>query len=178
MKRLASLVIVPCLVAGCGSAEHEDLRVWMKEAASDLRPGVPPLPSVKPYEPVAYAAAGVPDPFNAVRVKGGAESRAGKGNAPDLSRPREPLEDFPLETMTLVGVMRDKSRVVGQVLVNGKSYEVKVGNYLGQNFGKVVRVDTTKDEEKLVLKELVQEADGAWVERQSELQLAGRGSLK
>jgi type IV pilus assembly protein PilP len=59
--------------------------------------------------------------------------------------------------------------------VNGKSYEVRVGNYLGQNFGKVTRIVTEKDEEKILLQELVQEADGAWVERESTLFIAGGG---
>lgn len=170
-------VLVPVLLAGCGAGEHEDLRDWMNEASKDLRGNVPPLPTVKPYEPVAYDAAGMLDPFNPARGKaGGGEPKGGAG--PDLNRPREPLEEFPLETMALVGIMRNKTKLVAQVLVNGKSYEVRVGDHIGQSFGKVVSIDTTKDEEKLVLKELVQEADGGWVERDSALHLTGRGGQK
>lgn len=177
MRLLALAIVIPALLIGCGTAEHEDLRVWMKDATKDLRGGIPPLPKVKAYEPIAYDAGNLMDPFNAARARGQLDKKSG-GPAPDLTRPREPLEEFPLETMTLVGLMRDKTKLIAQVLVNGKSYEVRVGNHLGQSFGKVVQIDTTKDEEKVVLKELVQEADGGWVERDSALYLAGRGERK
>lgn len=178
MRRLVLTMAIPVLLAGCGTNEHEDLQNWMKEATKDLRGNIPPLPKVKPYEPVAYEAGSLLDPFNPGRAKGERDLKAGGGTMPDFSRVREPLEEFPLETMKLVGVMRDKSRVIAQVLVNGKSHEVRVGNHIGQSFGKVVQIDTTRDEEKLVLKELIQEADGGWVERESALYLAGRGERK
>lgn len=173
MRSLVGVVASALLLAACGGQEHEDLRQWMKESTKDLRGNIPPLPKVKPYEPVAYDASGLADPFSSVKTAG-IQDRSG-ANMPDLNRPREPLEEFPLETMQFVGIFQDKKRLVAQVLVNGKSYEVRVGNYLGQNFGKVTRIVTEKDEEKILLQELVQEADGAWVERESTLFIAGGG---
>lgn len=177
MRKIALPMALVLALAGCGGEEHEDLRVWIVEKSKDLRGNIPPLPKVKPYEPVGYEATSLVEPFNTARARGELDRKAG-GTMPDLTRPREPLEEFPLETMSLVGIMKDKTRLIAQVLVNGKSYEVRVGNHLGQNFGKVVQIDTTRDEEKLVLKELMQEADGGWIERDSALFLAGKGERK
>lgn len=176
MRALALMLCVSVL-AGCNSGSHEDLQAWMKDATKDLRGNIPALPKVRPYEPVPYDAASLVDPFNPARAKPDADRRTG-GTMPDLNRPREELENFPLETIKLVGMMRDKQKLVAHVLVNGRGYEVRVGNYMGQSFGKVIKIDTTKDEEKIVLKELIQEADGGWVERESTLLLAGTGGRK
>jgi type IV pilus assembly protein PilP len=86
------------------------------------------------------------------------------------------LEDFPIETLKLVGIFQDKSRLIAQVIANGRGYQVKVGNYVGQNFGRVVRIITAKNEERIVVKELVKDADDQWVERESELLLDTRGA--
>lgn len=171
-KRLVVVTAIPVLLGGCGSAEQEDLRAWMAEASKGLRGQVKPLPEVKPYEPASYLSHDAVDPFDRARLR--PETIQG-AVTPDTTRPREPLEDFSLENMQFVGFFKDKRRVVAQILVNGKSFDVRVGNYMGQNFGKVVAIDVTKDDEHLVLKELIQEADGAWVERESTLYLMGRG---
>lgn len=165
------------LLAGCGDSEHEDLRQWMREASKDLRGNIKPLPQVRPYEPLTYDAGGLRSPFDPGRVIGGGTGAKGRGegSVPDLNRPREPLEEFPLETMKFVGFFRDSKRLVAQVLVNNKTYDLKVGNYLGQNFGRVTNIVTEQNDEKIQLKEVIQEPDGAWVERDSELLLSGAG---
>lgn len=172
-----ALAIAASFVLGaCGDSEHEDLRQWMREASKDLRGNIKPLPQVKPYEPLAYDAESLRSPFDAARVVSGGGNRAGGGGpAPDLNRPREPLEEFPLETMKFVGFFKDKKRLVAQVLVNNKTYDIRVGNYIGQNFGRVTGIDTELNEERIVLKEVIQEPDGAWVERNSELLLSAAG---
>lgn len=172
MKTAFQLLLLMTL-AGCGGSDHEDLRQWMAESSKGLRGNIAPLPQVRPYEPVAYDATAVVPPFNSARLRGLADRKGGA--SPDLNRPREPLEEFPLETMKFVGFFQDKKRLVAQVLVNGKTFDLRIGNYIGQNFGKVTGIVTRPNEERIVVKELVQEPDGAWVERQSELQLASKG---
>lgn len=169
-------ILAIAILGGCGGEDHEDMRQWMREASKDLRGNVKPLPEVKPYEPVRYDAGDVRPPFDPSRVRGGSD-RGGSGG-PDLNRPREPLEEFPLETMKFVGFFQDKKRLIAQVLVNGKTYDLRAGNYIGQNFGRVTRIVTDPNEERVVLKEVVQEPDGAWVERDSELLLSGSGGTK
>jgi type IV pilus assembly protein PilP len=159
------------VLAGCGSEEHQDLREWMRNEEKGMRGKVDPLPQVKPYEPQSYESASLIDPFSTLKAK--VEGATAKG--PDIQRPREPLEEFPLESLRLVGIIQDKQRLIAQVLVNSRSYQVKVGNYVGQNFGRVVRIVTTKNDEKVVIKELVKDPDDQWVEKESELLLDSRG---
>jgi type IV pilus assembly protein PilP len=161
-------------LAGCGGEEHQELRAWMREQEQGMRGRVDPLPVVRPYEPLVYDVGGALDPFSPVKAKVEGERKG--ANLPDMNRPREPLEDFSLETLKLVGIFQDKSRLYGQVIANGRGYQVKVGSYAGQNFGRVVRIVTTKNEERIVVKELVKDADDQWVERESELLLDTRGA--
>lgn len=167
-----SLFVVAVLATGCGTDQHQDIRDWMKTEERGMRGKVDPLPQVKPYEPRSYEGASSIDPFSLVKVK----IEGDRTSAPQIDRPREPLEEFPLESLRLVGLFQDKQRLIAQVIANGRSYQVKVGNYLGQNFGRVVRIVTTKNEEKIVIKELVKDPDDQWVEKDSELLLDSRGA--
>ena len=173
-RYLASFSLGLFLLAGCGGEEHQELRSWMSEQEKGMRGKIDPLPKVRPYEPLTYDVAGALDPFSQQKAK--AEGSRKGANLPDMNRPREPLEEFPLETLQLVGILQDKTRLIAQVMANGKSHQVKVGNYIGQNFGRVVRIVTAKNEERIVVKELVKDPDDQWVERESELLLETRGA--
>ena len=96
---------------------------------------------------------------------------APKGLQPDLNRPKEPLEAFPLESMRMVGVIQQPKMNFGLVKADASVYRVKIGNYMGQNFG----IITDIKENQILLRELVQDAGGDWAERQSTLQLVESG---
>jgi type IV pilus assembly protein PilP len=92
---------------------------------------------------------------------------------PDLDRRREVLEGYPLDQLKMVGTLRQAKSNVALVDVSGQTHMVRVGNYVGQNFGLVTKITETE----LDLKEIVQDAAGEWVERQAKLELqeaAGR----
>lgn len=93
---------------------------------------------------------------------------------PDLERPREPLEAYPLESLKYVGVMMRKGASFAIILVDGALYQVRAGNYMGQNFGVVTQVS----ESEVKLKELVQDPAGDWAERESVLMLQGQEGKK
>ena len=99
---------------------------------------------------------------------------AASGLQPDMNRPREPLEAYPLESLKYVGVMTRKNTSYAIILVDGALYQVRAGNYMGQNFGVVSKVT----ESQLSLKELVQDAAGDWIERESTLLLQGQEGKK
>jgi type IV pilus assembly protein PilP len=170
MRRLAILACAGFL-AGCGGDEHGDLKRELAELTKDVRGRVEPLPQVKPYEPVPYKAEGEVDPFRPDRINvaqaGAPAAVAGGGKKPDLDRPREPLEAFPLESIAMVGTLTQSAETYALVKAGPNLYRVKKGNYMGQNFG----VITTIDESAISLKELVQDSSGEWVERSSALQL-------
>ena len=154
------------LVAGCGGESHQDLRVWMQEQGKGVKGKLDPLPQVKPYEPFAYNAFDLPDPFKPRKIEA---VTGGSKLAPDLNRRKEPLESFPLESLQMVGTIQRAKNTYALVRTTDKDvYQIRVGNYMGQNFGVVVEVT----DGEIRLKELVQDGAGDWTERSSTIQLA------
>ena len=155
----------------CSAGDHEDLREWMKTVTLDSKARIPSLLVVEPYEPVAYDVGNLLDPFRPAKV-GPEEKKGGGGFRPDLDRPREPLELYPLESLKYVGVMTRRKVSYAIIQVDATLYQVKVGNYMGQNFGVVVNVS----ESEITLRELIQDSAGDWVERTSTLLLQEKGA--
>ena len=155
---------------GCSVDDHSDLRQEMAQLAKDLRGRVDPLPVVTPYQPAAYAAADQADPFGPgkieLAIRGGTSANTNRLK-PDLNRPKQPLEMYPLESLKLVGVWRRGKDVYALVKADAVVHPVKTGNYLGSNFGVVVAI---RDNE-VQLRELVQDASGEWIERRVELKM-------
>jgi len=178
-RRVALLLGLGVLwLAGCGNDGHEDIRQWMAAAATDLKGNLPPLPELKPFPVVSYDAGDALDPFNSQRIDPERKERRG-ANEPDFDRPKEQLENFPLESISFIGVVNKTRRQSRHAIVqvDGVVYQVGRGNYLGQNFGRIV--DITDNE--IVLKEIVQDPTGQsadWVERQMTLQLQEGGQGK
>jgi type IV pilus assembly protein PilP len=172
MKRAVILVFGCALgLAGCGGDEHGDLKQELAQATKDFRGQVPPLPQVKPYEPVPYTSENQIDPFRGDRIEvaqvGVRSSDAKSKIAEHEKRVKEPLEAFPLESIQMLGTITQDKETFALVKAGPNLYRVKKGNYMGQNFG----VITSIDEGGIKLKELVQDGTGEWVERASALQL-------
>jgi type IV pilus assembly protein PilP len=168
MKKFLILACCSLLLA-CSTTEHADLRQWMTDASRNLRGKVPPLPEVKTYESVAYDAGNLVDPFKSSRVIP-EKAKTGGLLQPDWDRQREPLEAYPLESLKYVGVMMRKNVSYAIVRADRTLHQLKVGNYLGQNFGVITQIS----ESEMLLKELVQDGAGEWVERESSLLLQGK----
>lgn len=167
---LLGLTVLP-LLAGCGDAGHGEIKQWMEESSRDLKGGIAPLPELKPFPVVSYDAADKVDPFNSLRIEP-ERKESGGANKPDFDRPKEQLESYPLETISFIGIV-DKTKSKSKhavVQVDGVLYQVGKGNYLGQNFGRIVNITPSE----IILKEIVQDPGGQtsdWVEREMTLQL-------
>jgi type IV pilus assembly protein PilP len=170
MSKLAVLLCSFVLV-GCATGDQEELRQWMATVAQDAKGKIPPLPVVEPYEPVPYDVGNLLDPFKPGKMAP-EEKKGGTGFRPDLDRPKEPLEAYPLESLKYVGVMTRKQASYAIIQVDGTLYQAKIGNYMGQNFGVVVSVS----ESEVTLRELIQDSAGDWVERTSTLLLQEKGA--
>jgi type IV pilus assembly protein PilP len=169
MKRALGLACV-LLLAACSGEQHSDLRNELNDMTKGLRGRVDPLPQVRPYEPVPYQAENEVDPFRPDRIEVAAAAGpagAASGAQPDLDRPKEPLEAFPLESIQMVGSLTQGRETHGLVKAGPNLYRVRKGNYMGQNFGVITGID----EAQISLKELIQEGSGEWIERSSSLQL-------
>jgi type IV pilus assembly protein PilP len=166
--RLIYLALASILLAGCGGEEFQDLRDFVRDSGKDMRGKIPPPPEVKPYEPFAYNnEANLSDPFKPRKPDLRSGSRPGV-NQPDMDRPKEALEEFPLEGLRMVGYLYQKK--VGYAVVrapDGKLHRVKTGNYIGMNFGLIKEVTDTE----VIIKEMVQDSTGDWSERMSSLTL-------
>ncbi len=169
MRARTAVVLAALLLAGCAGEELKELEAWVKDQDNMPRPRIEPLPEVKPFEAFAYTADkdGLLDPFRPRKIDAPKQT-AGSGVQPDLNRPREPLEAYPLENLRMVGTLAQNRDVFALIKTpDNNLFRVKQGNYLGQNFGVITQID----EASVKLKEIVQDGAGDWTERASTLQL-------
>jgi type IV pilus assembly protein PilP len=167
MRALAWIAVA--LLAACSGEEQGELRQELAAMTKDLRGKVDPLPQVRTYEPVPYKGENMIDPFvpGRIVVSQAAGTGGGGGFQPDMNRPKEPLEAFPLEAIQMVGTLAQNKDTYALVRAGSNLFRVKKGNYMGQNFG----VITAIDESQINLKEVVQDSGGDWVERSTTVQM-------
>ena len=164
MKRVILTMLILGL-SGCGGSGMEDLEKFVAEAGRDMQGKIEPLPQVRAYEPFAYDAFDLPDPFKPRKLAIGG---GGGGLQPDLLRPKEPLEAFSLETLKMVGALEKKGLIHAVIQTPEKAiYHVHKGNYVGQNFGMITQIT----ESSVLLREIIQDSAGDWSERTSTLTL-------
>lgn len=166
----AVLAVAATALSGCSGDNIEDLDQWMKEAGQGLSGQVEPLPQVQPYTPLVYNAENLHDPFNKQKLL--QAKRQASPNAPDFSRPREPLENFELDKLSMVGTLRRGGVLFA--LVRGPDntvYRAQTGNYMGTNFGKITKIS----EAEIELTETIEDLNGAWVPHITSVQLAEQG---
>ena len=175
MRRVGCLAWVfgaAALLGGCAPAQ-EDLQQWMAEQRRTTTPKVTPLTEPTRYMPLAYAGGAAVDAFSSERLTQVLRRDSGPlggGIAlltSELNRRKEPLEAYPLDAMTMVGSLDRAGQKVALVRVDQLLHQVRQGNYLGQNYGRVMRIS----ESDITLREIVQDAAGEWIERSTTLQL-------
>jgi type IV pilus assembly protein PilP len=164
------LGLAALLLAGCSDSDVKEVRDWMAEVKAGTRPGVKPLPEPKDFVPYAYNQKEVVDPFSPNKLLVELAKAAESSNnplKPDMNRPREVLENYPLDTMRMVGVMQKGGASYALLQIDKLVYQVRAGQRVGQNYGLVTRVsDSAVD-----IRETVQDAAGEWVERMTKLEL-------
>lgn len=173
MRRYLTPLACVALLAGC-SADREEIQAWMDQQAREVKPNIQPISPPRKFEPEPYAGAAGPEPFGAGKMVAGTRLDTRGGNAvlsAELKRRKEPLEAYPLDAMKMVGTVVRQGRSHGLIKVQGLLNYVKVGDYLGENFGRITKITETEIE----LREIVQDASGEWIERTSTLQLQESG---
>jgi len=173
-RQLLLALAASAVLAACGSSGNEEIQQWMQEQRASIKPAVQPIPEPKRFTPQAYTQEASVEPFSpqklVVALKRDSQ-QAGTASAallqPELLRRKEPLEAYPLDSMAMVGSLMKEGHPVALIKVDNLLYQVKPGNYLGQNYGRITKVSETE----IVLRELVQDAAGEWIERNSTLQL-------
>lgn len=165
--RFVSLILMASLLGACSSDGMDDLRRFVRDAHKDRKPRVEPIPEVKTHEMFAYASQEGVDPFASfnLRPRGVAKRKEG---GPDVNRRKEPLEEYPLDALKMVGTLsrRRQTWVIVQA-PDGTVHKAQVGNYLGENFGKIIKIS----EERVNLIETVQDPLGDWIKRKANLSI-------
>lgn len=175
MKRMQLFLalLVSILVVGCGSTGDDELRQWMSDLRATTKPRVTPLSEPKQFLPQTYSMESGVEPFNSVKLTQALrrETNQSASNAaliaPEMARRKEPLEAYPLDVMAMVGSLDKKGVPTALLRVDKLLYQVRVGNYVGQNYGKIVKIT----ENSIQLREIVQDATGDWIERAAALDL-------
>lgn len=162
--RAFAMVLLVLAVAACSRGitstpgNAPNLEKWVAEVKNRPAPPLDPLPVMQQFETFEYAAQDMRDPFsNAFSDQSG-----GSGPRPDPNRPKQTLEQFPLDSLKMVGTIGKGAGLVALVTAPDKvTYRVRPGVYLGQNDGRVTAVS----EDRIDLVELVPDGAGGWLER-------------
>jgi type IV pilus assembly protein PilP len=165
-------VLAALLLSGCTQG-FEELQAWIDNERRSAQPQVRALQPPRQFVPEPYEGIQAADPFSTQKLSVALRQEAAQPNSAisaELNRRKEPLEAFPLDTMTMVGSLARQGRSVALLRIDSLLYMVKVGDYLGQNYGRVTKVEETRVE----IRELVQDATGEWVTRSAVLQLQDR----
>ena len=142
----------------------------MDQQRREAKPNVAPLQAPKKFNPEPYSTAQAVEPFSTQKLSVALKQEARQPNsvlAAELNRRKEPLEAYPLDSMSMVGSVAKQGRPFALLRVDNLLYQVKVGDYVGQNYGRITRIAETE----VALREVVQDAAGEWTERPATLQL-------
>jgi type IV pilus assembly protein PilP len=167
--RLVFCVGLVFSLAACSESQGE-LQEWMNQQKQEVKPNVSRLSPPKKFNPEPYASFSAVEPFSLQKLTVALKQERNQPNsllAEELNRRKEPLEAYPLDSMSMVGSMTKKATPIALLQVDNLLYRVKLGDRLGQNYGKITRITETD----MSLREIVQDAVGDWIERSTTLEL-------
>lgn len=165
IRHVLAALFASLLLAGCTSG-MDDLEAYVSEVKARKTRAIEPIPQIKQYEAFAYVGEGRRDPF--VRAEPPRDAAPTSSLRPDLTRNREPLEEFPLDGLRMLGVIN--MGTANYALVKAPDnvvHRVTLGNHMGQNFGKVSKIT----ESQVDLIEIVPDGFGGFMERPANLAL-------
>ncbi len=164
-----TLLITFGLLTLTGCSQHSDLREWVSNqqtaAAQRIIPReAPELTVLEEYNPPAYKGLNAFDPM---RLKDLKNNNKSSENAPDLSRSKEILENFDLDQLQYVGSLISSKKPSAFIQVDGHTYTVHIGNYVGSNYGKIIKIEP----DQILIQETVENSDGDWDKREAQISL-------
>lgn len=177
MKPVQAFLSLLTVAVGVGltacSGDLDELQHWTEAKRREAKPNVQKLQPPKKFDPEPYTSAQAVEPFSNQKLTVALKQEARQLNpllASELNRRKEPLEAYPLDNMSMVGSFLKTGQPYALLRVDNLLYQVKVGDYLGQNYGRITRIGETE----IALREIVQDAAGEWIERPATLQLQER----
>jgi type IV pilus assembly protein PilP len=168
-KWLMPVGLIIYLTVGC-TGEQQELMQWMEQQRREVKPSVKPLSPPKKFTPQPYVALNGVEPFSTQKLSVALKQEARQPNSllsVEINRRKQPLEAYPLDNMLMVGSVMKAARPYALLKVDNLLYQVKQGDYVGQNYGRITKISETD----MSLREIVQDAAGEWIERPTALQL-------
>lgn len=168
-----AIALLAALLAACSGDNLDDLRSFTENVHKDKKPSVTPPPEIKTYPNFSYKAGKLRDPFsqgNLAPPSGSGAKGGSNEGCPDPARPKHPLEDYPLDTLKMVGTIKRGNMRWAVIKVQsgiGEMHRAKVGTYLGRNDGMITAITETK----IVLIEILRNATGRCIEREAVIQI-------
>ncbi len=158
------------LLTAC-SQDISDLQTFIAQTKSAHVGSVSPIPSFKPYESFSYSASDLRDPFvPTTNLEEDDTTRTSLLN-PDSTRPRQPLEVFPLDTLSMVGILEQNQQLWGLIKdPQNIVHRVQVGNYMGKNEGRIIDIN----ESAIYLVEIIPDGIGGYIERDASIAIGGQ----
>lgn len=172
LTKLAVILGVTGLLSACDQG-ISDLHSYVTDIKSQPPGRIEPIPEFTPYQNFEYTSSDLRDPFRKLDFRRpdelpGEVEGTGSGLKPDADRVREPLEDFPLDTLRMKGtVTQDGIKWALIFAPDNTVHRVIEGNYLGQNHGRI----TSVSDEKIELTEIVPDGLGNYIERSTAIAL-------
>ncbi len=174
--RRIAIAFLAVTLAACGDNSMTDLRDWVESVKKRQKGAVEPLPEIKTVEPFLFKPEDIRDPFMQTDKSEIAEEAKGdNGIRPDTTRAKEELESYELDTLRMVGTLTLQGQLWGLVrATDGTIHRVRVGNFMGRNFGKIIRIKDGQIE----LLEIIPDSPGGWRERKAALELGDTSGVK
>lgn len=169
-KIFTTLLLASLLgLSGCADKSMSDLERFVAKANEDKTAKIEPLPRIKPAPTFKYTASELVDPFSTANLIQDRPSK-GDGPAPDPTRRKEPLEQFPLDALRMVGTLSNAEASWAIIRApDGTVHRASKGNHLGQNYGKIVAIE----DNKIDIVELIPGINGGWMQRDASLAIVG-----
>lgn len=162
---LCALMLIA--LAGC-SSDMSDLEVRVAEIKSQKSRAIEPIPQIKQYEAYTYDPADRRDPFAPAQVKRSSTGFDSNGIKPDLNRNKEPLEEYPLDSLRMLGVIESQGRTYALIKApDNVVHRVSVKDHLGQNYGEITAITDSE----VSLTEIIPDNFGGWMQRAASLAL-------
>ena len=137
LRALSAGILASIGLLGC-SGSQDELQQWIEQQRREAKPNVSPLSAPKKFNPQAYLAGNAVEPFSAQKLTVAIKQEARQSNsllAAEINRRKEPLEAYPVDSMSMVGSVTKQGRPYALLKVDNLLYQVKQGDYLGQNYG-------------------------------------------
>ena len=165
-----AILVTSLLTIGACSQDVSDLQTFISETKSKHVGSVKPIPQFKPYESFSYSAAELRDPFVATIDPEEDDGLKTSLLNPDSTRPRQPLEIFPLDTLSMVGILEQNEQLWGLIKdPQNVVHRVQIGNYMGQSEGRIIEIN----ESAIFLVEIVPDGIGGYIERDASIAIGG-----